>query len=233
MKILPYIILLLSATFTFSQVGINTTNPTAQLDVNGDIRVRGLSNMAGNGMYLHAQPDGTLVTQLTASGVSGLKFVGALDADLALNLDASFKEIILKTELVDIANEYDTTTGRFIPIENGFYKINMNFDIGNYTNSNIDLDILIGLWDFTNNRWVLRRTFKHRNSNNGTTAKTESLGITNYLQLTAGVSYGFRLLADYDNTISPAPLRDASLMKNNTNATGSTLSTNFAIERVL
>ncbi len=219
--------------FTFSQVGIGTTSPTQTLDVNGQIRVRGLSNMSGNGMYLHAQPDGTLVTQLTATNVSGLKFVGQLDADIPLNLDAVFKEIILKTELVDISNEYNTTTGRFVPLESGFYKINMNFDIGNYTNSNIDLDILIGLWDFTNNRWVLRRTFKHRNSNNGTTAKTESFGITNYLQLTPGVSYGFRLLADYDNTISPAPIRDAVLVKNNVSTTGSTPSTNFAIEKVL
>lgn len=219
--------------FTFSQVGIGTTSPTQTLDVNGQFRIRGLSNMSGNEMYLHAQPDGTLVTQLTATNVSGLKFVGQLNADIPLNLDAVFKEIILKTELVDVSNEYNDVTGRFVPAEGGFYKINMNFDIGNYTNSNIDLDILIGLWDFTNDRWVLRRTFKHRNSNNGTTAKTESFGITNFLQLTQGVSYGFRLLADYDNTILPVVVRDAVLVKNNVSVTGSTPSTNFAIEKVL
>lgn len=233
MKSLLKIGALLFMCFGYSQVGIGTTNPTQTLDVNGQIRVRGLSNMSGNGMYLHAQPDGTLVTQLTATNVSGLKFVGQLDADIPLNLDAAFKEIILKTELVDISNEYNTTTGRFVPSENGFYKINMNFDIGNYTNSTIDLDILIGLWDYTNNKWVLRRTFKHRNSNNGALAKTESFGITNYLQLTPGVSYGFRVLADYDNTTMPLAIRDAVLVKDNVSATGSTASTNFAIEKVL
>lgn len=217
--------------FMFSQVGIGTTAPTKELDVNGDVRIRGLSNTSGTTTTVSVLPDGTLVTGFNNATAPGVKFVGFLSSDIALNTDFNFKEIILNNELIDVLNEYNTTTGRYSPVIDGYYKISMDFDIGDYSNSNKDLDILIGLWDFTTNNWVLRRTFKHRdNNNNGlTSGRNESYGIANYLQLHQGHSYGFRIFTDYDNSAS----RDAKLKFRNSGSTGSSLSTNFSIEKVL
>lgn len=217
--------------FIFSQVGIGTTNPTKELDVNGNLRIRGLSNNSGNTTPVSVTEDGTLVTSFNDATAPGIKFVGFLSSDLSLNLDFSFKDIVLTNELIDILNEYNTTTGRYSPSIDGYYKISMDFDIGDYSSSTNDLDILIGLWDFTSNKWVLRRTFKHKDNNNSGlgSGRNESYGITNYLQLLQNHSYGFRIFTDYENSTT----RDAKLKSHNTGSTGTSLSTNFSIEKVL
>jgi len=224
-------LLLVCPLLTFSQVGIGTTNPTQQLDVNGNIRIRGLSNVTGATTPVSVTEDGTLVTGYNNATAPGIKFVGFLSHDLSLNLDYNFKDIILSNELLDLLNEYNTTTGRYSPTIDGYYKVSMDFDIGDYTNNSKDLDILIGLWDFTTNNWVLRRTFKHRDNNNSGMGggRNESYGITNYLQLRQGHSYGFRIFTDYDSNVT----RDAKLKASNSGSTGTSLSTNFSIEKVL
>lgn len=225
------LLFLVSPFYIYSQVGIGTTNPTEQLDVNGNIRVRGLSNSSGTTTPVSVKPDGTLVTGLNDITAPGIKFVGFLSTDLHLNLDYNFKDIILSNELIDVLNEYNSSTGRYTPTMNGFYKISMDFDIGDYSSDTNDLDILIGLWDFTTNSWVLRRTFKHRDNNNSGlgNGRNESYGITNYLQLMENHSYGFRIFTDYENSVT----RDARLKANNSGSTGTSLSTNFSIEKVL
>lgn len=225
------VLLLIFPFLIFSQVGIGTTNPTKELDINGNVRIRGLSNNSGTTTPVSVTEDGTLVTGFNNATAPGIKFVGFLSSDLTLNLDFNFKEIILSNELIDILNEYNTTNGRYTPSIDGFYKISMDFDIGDYSNSSNDLDILIGLWDFTDNRWVLRRTFKHRDNNNSGLGfgRNESYGITNYLQLLQTHSYGFRIFTDYENNTT----RDAKLKSHNTGSTGTSLSTNFSIEKVL
>ncbi|WP_130736840.1 hypothetical protein [Flavobacterium sp. J27] len=224
-------LLLACPLFVFSQVGIGTTNPTKELDVNGNVRIRGLSNTSGTTTPVSVTEDGTLVTGFNNVTAPGIKFVGFLSNDLSLNLDYNFKDIILSNELIDVLNEYNTTTGRYSPSIDGYYKISMDFDIGDYSNNSKDVDILIGLWDFTSNHWVLRRTFKHRDNNNTGmgSGRNESYGITNYLQLMQGHSYGFRIFTDYDNNVT----RDAKLKSSNSGSTGSSLSTNFSIEKVL
>lgn len=218
----------------YSQVGINTTTPTKELDVNGNTRIRGLSNSNGRTVPVSAMPDGTLVTGYSDPSAPGTKFVGFLNSDVSLTEDYNYKEIILGNELIDVNNEYNASTGRYIPIVSGYYKISMDFDIGDYTSDSYDLDILIGLWDFTTNNWVLRRTFKHQDNNNSgmTDGRNESYGISNYLQLVVGHSYGFRIFTDYDPSISSSG-RNAKLKYQNSGSTGTSLSTSFSIEKVL
>lgn len=217
--------------FLHAQVGIGTTSPTEELDVNGDLRVRGLSNGSGMTTPVSVLPDGTLVTTFTSNTAPGTKFVGFLASDIALDTDFGFKDIVLSTELIDVLSEYNNTTGRYSPIVTGYYKISMDFDIGDYSSDTDDLDILIGLWDFTANQWVLRRTFKHRDNNNSgmTAGRNESYGISNYLQLQVGHSYGFRIFSDYASFVT----RDAKLKFQNSGSTGTSLSTSFSVEKVL
>lgn len=234
MKLKNLVFAILITNLSYSQVGINTTTPTKELDVNGNMRVRGLSNSSGRTVTVSAMPDGTLVTGYSDPSAPGTRFVGFLNADISLNEDYNYKEIVLGNELIDVNNEYNALTGRYTPIVSGYYKISMDFDIGDYTSDSFDLDILIGLWDFTTNNWVLRRTFKHKDNNNSgmTDGRNESYGISNYLQLTVGHSYGFRIFTDYDPAISSSG-RNAKLKYQNSGSTGTSLSTSFSFEKVL
>ena len=234
MKLKNLVFAILITNLSYSQVGINTTTPTKELDVNGNMRVRGLSNSSGRTATVSAMPDGTLVTGYSDPSAPGTRFVGFLNADISLNEDYNYKEIVLGNELIDVNNEYNASSGRYSPVVSGYYKISMDFDIGDYTSDSYDLDILIGLWDFTTNNWVLRRTFKHRDNNNSgmTDGRNESYGISNYLQLTVGHSYGFRIFSDYDPSIGSSG-RNAKLKYQNSGSTGTSLSTSFSIEKVL
>ncbi|MBW3127400.1 hypothetical protein [Hymenobacter profundi] len=65
--------LLLSGTAALAQhIGIGTNAPTQTLDVNGNLRVRGLSNPGRNGRLLSVKPDGTLTVGDTLGRLSGL-----------------------------------------------------------------------------------------------------------------------------------------------------------------
>ncbi len=223
-----FYLIILAPFFLQAQVGIGTTSPTEELDVNGDVRIRGLSNGSGVTSPVSALPDGTLVTASTSNSAPGTKFVGFLDSDINLDINNGFKEIILTNELFDVLNEYDNITGRYSPTIAGYYKTSMDFDIGDYTSTTIDFDFVIGLWDFTTNQWALRRIYKHR-SINLFVGRIESYGISNYLQLQVGHSYGFRIIPSYDSTVT----LDAKVKYQNGGATGISLSTSFSIEKVL
>jgi hypothetical protein len=226
---ITFILLLSLNLISFAQVGINTTAPTQSLDINGNVRVRGLSNTNSKILRVSALPDGTLVTQLTDNNAPGVRFVGNLNTDLLLTAN-SFFEILLQNEIVDLLDEYTPASGRYIPKVNSTYKVSMDFDIGDYTNTSLDLDVLIGLWDFTANQWVTRRTFKHRNTNlPSASGRNESHGITNYVQLVAGHSYGFRIFPTYNASAT----KDARLKFNNTGVTGPSISTSFSIEKII
>lgn len=65
--------LLLSGTAALAQnIGIGTDAPTQPLDVNGKLRVRGLSNPGSNGRLLSVLPDGTLTAGERLGALSGL-----------------------------------------------------------------------------------------------------------------------------------------------------------------
>ncbi|MBC6609915.1 hypothetical protein H8B15_03210 [Hymenobacter sp. BT507] len=65
--------LLLSGTVALAQhIGIGTNAPTQTLDVNGNLRVRSLSNPGSNGRLLSVLPDGTLTAGERLGTLSGL-----------------------------------------------------------------------------------------------------------------------------------------------------------------
>lgn len=228
------LLLLVSNVTMNAQVGINTTTPTQELDVNGDLRVRGLGNSKGKTATVSALPDGTLITGYTDMTAPGIKFVGNLTSDITLDQDYNYKDIILSNELIDVNNEYNVANGRYMPKVDGYYKISMDFDMGDYTDDNKDVDILIGLWNLTTNSWVLRRTFKYQDNNNTgmTNGRNESYGISNYLQLNSTHSYIFRIFVDYDPSIA-SENRTARLKAYNSGSTGTSISTSFSVEKVL
>lgn len=69
MKKITYILILLGLT-AFGQVGVNTTEPTAMLDVNGDGRIRDLPFVSNPPYIVGAQTNGDLVKTDNSSGGS-------------------------------------------------------------------------------------------------------------------------------------------------------------------
>lgn len=224
---------LVQSTLLFSQVGVGTTNPTQELDVVGDVRVRGLEAANGITQPVSALPDGTLVTGGSNTSTLGIRFVGFLNADVTLNI-GMFSDLVLGNELIDTFNEHDNTTGRYVPVANGFYEISMDFDIGDYESDVFSAEVLIGLWNYTTNEFVIRRTFSHL-SNNVPVAvgRSQAYSTSNYINMTAGNSYGFRALPTYRLPADGLPADDRMVIRfQNVGSSGTSLSTSFSIARV-
>lgn len=218
---------------SYAQVGIGTTSPTQEIDIVGNARVRGLSNPNGLLLDVYAQADGTLVTALNNANVPGSRFVGLIESDILLT-DSNFIEIMLSSEFLDVLNEYDIPTGRYIPTVSGKYKILMNFDLGDYKETYYDIDLLIGLWDFADNKWIARRTLGHKcQLTFSLYGRNEGYSYTNYVDLDSTHSYGFRVYPTYNASSSFVdPTNICNMKAINTGSTGSTsVSTTFSIEK--
>ncbi|AUP80003.1 hypothetical protein [Flavivirga eckloniae] len=224
--ILFFILTIFSCILSFSQVGIGTTVPTEDLDVNGTVRIRSLSNATGDHLQVVAKDDGTLVTAISDPSAPGSRFIGVLSADLALNSNG-FRNIILGSEIFDYLNEHNTANGRYTPASSGIYSISMQFDLADYTSTKHDVDVLIGLWDVTNDRWISRRTYAHRSSSHFS-GRNEGYSNINYVTLTAGNTYSFRIFPTYNNSVS----KSLVLKRTNGGGTGTSVSTTFAISKV-
>ena len=128
MKVL--ISFLLFPVFIFGQIGINTTNPQATLDVEGNLRISLLENgsdtAAGNSILV--VDDDNIVRLVAAQDVfkntertliSG-GFLPGPPHTISLNTN----EIIPFDSVdFDLKNEFDTTTHEFTATESGIYKV--------------------------------------------------------------------------------------------------------------
>lgn len=152
-----------------------------------------------------------------------------MENSLTLTISQQFYEIILDNPVLDLLNEYNATTGKYIPVTNGVYEISCQFDINGYTDTEYDTDILIGLWNFTDNAWVVRRTYNHRSSNIYT-GRNYGYSFINFVVLDTAKEYGFRIQAAYNASSNNSK---ATLSNINQGATGSSASTTFAISKVL
>ncbi|GEQ87029.1 hypothetical protein ULMS_25370 [Patiriisocius marinistellae] len=124
---------LLIATQSVSQVGINTVDPTATLDINGDLRIRTVENeinyelakdsllvISRNGK-LKSISSSAVFNSLEKSLVKS-RFVTSNEIDV--NLISGVAQILpFNDELIDIYEEYNTSTYTFTPKKNGYYKI--------------------------------------------------------------------------------------------------------------
>lgn len=121
-------------TNVFSQVGVGTVTPTADLDINGTLRVRTSNTTTNNS----AAKDSILVTdnlgnvkRISSKTVieSHLKtfvkgsFVSSSDVSLALL--SGTKIIPFDYEEFDLNNEFDTSTSVFTAKQVGIYEINV------------------------------------------------------------------------------------------------------------
>lgn len=91
---------LIASTQAFTQVGINTTEPTAALDVNGDLRIRQLTESAGSHVlsinsegnvskfkaFLLHDADETVAVQSVSQSITGENTINDLDLGLSVSV---------------------------------------------------------------------------------------------------------------------------------------------------
>ena len=134
MKHLLTLIMLAFCMSSFAQVGVGTTNPTATLDVNGDLRIRSTNTT----VTTSAPKDSVIVVnnlgvfQRTSSKAlvnSYLKTVikGAFSSSSLINLNLLAGSIKIPFDLseLDANTEYNTATNTFTAKQAGIYAINV------------------------------------------------------------------------------------------------------------
>lgn len=132
MKKYVLIIFLLTISKGIGQVGIGTTTPTADLDVNGTFRVR--TSVLTNSIT--AAKDSILVvddignvsrvsskTVFESNLKSCVKGSFSSASDVALTLTAGASKINFDFEDFDINNEFNTATSEFTAKQNGIYQV--------------------------------------------------------------------------------------------------------------
>lgn len=141
-----------------SQVGINTDNPNAMLDVNGDIRIsnvnQGNVSNAANSVLVVDNSDNFIVKKVSSKDIieSHLKSFVKASLQSSSTIDISLigdSSTILDFDLeeFDLNDEYDVATNSFSPKQNGYYEISscINIEpdtIGVTTSTNVSLQIL-------------------------------------------------------------------------------------------
>ena len=134
MKKLSTILLLLSVRVIVAQVGIGTTTPTAQLDVNGTLRVR-TTVLTNN---ISAAKDSILVvdnignvkkvsskTVFESNLKSCVKGSFNSSSDVTLTLLANACKIGFDFVEFDLNNEFDTALSEFTAKQDGIYQVSV------------------------------------------------------------------------------------------------------------
>ncbi|RZJ37211.1 MAG: hypothetical protein EOO18_06170 [Chryseobacterium sp.] len=132
MKKLKPAILFLIGMICNAQVGINTVEPTATLDINGDLRVRNVQACADfacvnavlvkdNDGYVRSIPKDQLAVSNNVSYVSGTGSGTALLANVLLI--TNWWKIRFDKEIIDDNNDFDTVTNTFTTPKTGIYHV--------------------------------------------------------------------------------------------------------------
>ena len=138
-KLLFIFVILLSSFNLYSQVGIGTVNPTATLDVNGDLRIRTITEeldiaLAKDSVLVISRdgivkriPSKIIISSALKTAVKG-NFSGTGTLNLALGDGLTYTDIPFNNEEFDINNEYDTTTNLFTAKEDGIFEISVQIN---------------------------------------------------------------------------------------------------------
>lgn len=158
------LLLLLFQGSLFAQVGIGTTEPTADLDVNGTLRVRATANETDKEVIR----DSILVISRSGN-VNRVESTEIIDAALPSMVRASFSSsgnighnlssgtciIDFDNKEIDNNDEFDTATNTFTAKQDGIYQICAQIKIS----STISVSTNFGLGIYKNNVLVAEQSF--------------------------------------------------------------------------
>lgn len=152
MKKVTLIYFMFYLTAFFGQVGVGTLNPTASLDVNGNLRIRTISQ---NGNSTAAKDSILVVNNVgNAKRVSSKQVIEShfktfikgsfvSSSDVSLTLSSNTKKIPFDYEEFDTNNEFDTSTATFTATQNGIYEISVHIESSASVGVATDLGVAI------------------------------------------------------------------------------------------
>lgn len=199
--------LALSQSYT-GNVGVNTSTPTQNLDINGDVAgsklTSNLSDLSSTGLVVLSTSDGTLkavpknkisplVTENAGTIIStGSEFIVAqefysdLSADQTIN--STTPQIItnLNAEVFDNMSLYNN--GSFQVKENGTYVILISLQISANTALT---NPFIGVRNLTNNTWICGVNDSFTAFGGSTGNKTQNYFMYSGVDLVKGINYAF------------------------------------------
>ncbi|MGJ8667374.1 MAG: C1q-like domain-containing protein [Patiriisocius sp.] len=125
------ILLLLSSFSLFAQVGINTTDPNATLDINGDLMIRTTdwegdmaqatnSILVTSGGIVKKVPLKDAIEEIYKTAVKGSFNTSST---ISISLGGGSGVVPFNNEEFDINDEFDTTTHTFTAKQDGIYRI--------------------------------------------------------------------------------------------------------------
>lgn len=120
----------------YAQVGINTENPQATLDINGNLRIRTVEKCSGlpctdfilvknNGGYVQSISKDQLMTSNNVSFVSGTGSGSTILANIIIISD--WRKIQFDKEIIDENNDFDITSNTFTAPKNGIYEVYVQY----------------------------------------------------------------------------------------------------------
>ncbi|GGP06112.1 hypothetical protein GCM10010992_25030 [Cloacibacterium rupense] len=195
-------------------IGINNQNPTAALDVNGDIRVRSLETSSSFSIYdnfVLADSNNKLKTvKFSDLNLPQVSKVGTVMSVINSKLDIAPEVVVQSTanqttdgtgtpkvlntlnkELVDNYNAY--SNGVFNCPISGVYMIILSFQTTSSNTSNHSANNVIGIWNDSTNKWVARINDTDMSIN--TTNKLRTSKLLTAINMTAGTNYSIRFIA--------------------------------------
>lgn len=116
----------------YAQVGINTEDPQATLDINGNLRIRTVEKCSGlpcidsilvktNGGYIQSISKAQLAISNNVSFVSGTGSGSTILANVIIISD--WRRIQFDKEIIDENNDFDVITNTFTAPKDGIYKV--------------------------------------------------------------------------------------------------------------
>lgn len=204
MKLLLFIFFIVTCQ-VFGQVGIGTTEPTATLDINGNLRIRSIQEETNEKIaadsILVISRDGT-VHRITSKKVyeSNIKTAirgnfSDVGSNISITLGSDYAIIPFNELVFDLNNEFDALTHTFTAKQDGIYQIyaQINSSGGIAASTDYGIQILKGT------EVIAQENFTNLNINLGLINLNITPPIRNVqslVQLTEGESIQFRLFAN-------------------------------------
>lgn len=120
---MKYLILILFPTLLFSQVGINTTQPTTTLDVNGNIRIREMETVTSAKYMIVTDSDGVFKKMLMPTAVTDdcPEFLKA-ESNTHYVKFKTLKSLILESDKIMINGLSFTQSGHWVENQVHYYS---------------------------------------------------------------------------------------------------------------
>ncbi|GGE88060.1 hypothetical protein SAMN05443634_10759 [Chishuiella changwenlii] len=157
-------------TNTYAQVGINTSNPTSSLDVNGNARVRQIDDLTETPEYLLTADEQGNIKKVETSIVNNgtpasysPKMAGIFRLTTDVTCSTCDRRIIPFNQNVVSNDEYlqINSNGVYTILSSGLYQFTVQVGVNSVTANS---DIIIGILN-TSGNWIGRATFSTSNTN--------------------------------------------------------------------